>query len=349
MYIFIQHIRQSHIRQLSRRFSTKTHNISETQLNYINKAALLGVPIASGQSLNGIEIGPEMLRRRGLSQYINDLRYDMIDLGDLKVIAPHLDDPISLTECGKVIKNAYSVGETTRKLFMKSSALFSAGRLPIILGGDHSLSIGSVAAALHANADIGVLWIDAHADLHTPETSPSMNIHGMPLSFLMGLSHPNDIVGFEWMNCSTYSIPKLRPERLVYIGLRDVDYAERIMLKELNIMAFTMKDIDKYGIAHVMELAMAQLRPSPNTPLHVSFDIDAVCPTWAPATGTTVIGGLSFREANYITEVVAETRSLCSLDMVEINPTLGKGYGEEVKTVDLGNILITSLLGNTII
>ena len=125
--------------------------------------------------------------------------------------------------------------------------------------------------------------------------------------------------------------------------------ANLVMLKQLGITAFTMRDIDKFGIAHVMDLAMAQLAPSAEAPLHVSFDIDAVCPTWAPATGTTVAGGLSFREANYVTEAVAETGALGSLDMVEVNPTLGQLHEDATKTADLGNMLITSMLGDSII
>ena len=330
-------------KQIEMQIELQAQNTKSTKL------AVLGVPMACGQPLDGTDAGPAIARERGLLGQLEALGYDTVDDGDIAVPGSQDDDPVVLSRDGTVIKNAWSVGETTRKLFLRSSALLSAGRLPVVVGGDHSLGTGSVAAALAANADTGVLWVDAHADLHTPESSPSMNMHGMPLGLLTGLCRPADIVGFEWLDDPQHNIPKLKPERLVYVGLRDVDHAEKVMLKQLGITAFTMRDVDKYGIAHVMDLAMAQLAPSAEAPLHVSFDIDAVCPTWAPATGTTVAGGLSFREANYVTEAVAETGALGSLDMVEVNPTLGQLHEDAAKTADLGNMLITSMLGDSII
>eukprot|EP01044_Picomonas_judraskeda_P024045 COSAG03_NODE_6498_length_1051_cov_1.561975_1_plen_200_part_00 len=196
-------------------------------------------------------------------------------------------------------------------------------------------------------ADVGVLWVDAHADLNTPESSGSMNMHGMPLSFLMGLADPKTVPGLEWM--TDCQVPVLKPSRLVYVGLRDVDAAERVMLHELGITAFTMREVDKYGIAKVMELAMAQLVNSAEAALHVSFDIDALCPTWAPSTGTSVFGGLTMREANFIAESVAETGALRSLDMVEVNPALGANRSDVERTADMGNALIAKMLGHQLL
>ena len=309
-----------------------------------NKLSLLGVPISLGQSIYGTEKGPKVLRDKGLLEQLNRMGHDIIDHGDVDIYNPQSGDPIALSIYGDVIKNAYSIGETTRRLFTQTSDIFSSGRIPIIMGGDHSISIGSVAAALCANKNTSVVWIDAHTDIHTPETSLSMNMHGMPLSLLTGFRRSDTIAGFEWMNCSTNSIPKLRPSKLIYIGIRDIEHAEMIILNQLGITMYTMKDIKKYGIKYVMDLVMKQLQPSHQAPLHISFDIDSICPTLAPATGTPIPGGLKIREVNYIAELIARTDSICSLDMVEINPYIGYCEKDVNKTVDLGNMIISNFL-----
>lgn len=319
----------------------------EQALAQDTKLAVLGVPMSCGQPLKGTEDGARIARERGLLDMIGELGYETSDAGDIEVTGTRDDDPISYSSCGRVIKNAYSVGQTARQLFEASATLRAMGQLPIVVGGDHSIAGGSVAAALHADPEVGVLWVDAHADLHTPESSPSMNMHGMPLSFLMGLADPENITGFEWM--SKYEIPILRPSKLVYVGLRDIDRGERVMLKQLGITAFTMREIDRFGIAKVMDLAMAQLVNSSDSSLHVSFDIDSLCPTWAPSTGTKVFGGLTMREANYITETIAESGALKSLDMVEVNPMLGSNEEDVHRTADMGNQLITSMLGQRLL
>ena len=312
-----------------------------------NGVALIGVPMSCGQPLQGTENGVNIVRERGLFGMISELGYKVEDTGDLNIIGTQEDDLISYSKCDRIIKNAWSVSQVNYDIFKRSCALHKKDQMPIVIGGDHSIAIGSVAAALHKDPDVGVLWIDAHADIHTPESSPSMNMHGMPLSFLMNITDTRKIKGFEWLY--DYNVPTLLSEKLVYIGLRDVDKEERVILKNMGITAFTMHEIDKFGIAKVMELALSQLCHSPNINLHVSFDIDAVCPTVAPATGTAVPGGLSFREANYITECVAETGALRSLDMVEVNPNLNKVNGDAIRTADMANMLIASLLGDTIL
>jgi len=193
-----------------------------------------------------------------------------------------------------------------------------------------------------------VFWIDAHADINTPQTSSSGNIHGMVLSYLFNLQNARDIPGFEWMK----RIPTLKESRLVYIGLRDIDDPEKEIIRERGIKIFTMQDIDRYGIGRVMEHVIDQLCPRSSVPrpIHLSFDIDSVDPTFAPSTGTRVAGGLSYREAYFISEAVAETGMLNSMDMVEVNPALGSNIAVDGGiTADLAIGLIRAALGNTIL
>jgi arginase len=210
-----------------------------------------------------------------------------------------------------------------------------------IIGGDHSIAFGSVAAALKANPDVGVIWVDAHADLNTPLTSPSGNMHGMPLGILMHLYDPSTIPGFEWMS----DIPKLKPEQLSYIGLRDVDQGEANFVRELGIQTFTMHHIDLYGIGGVVAQVLDH---QGDRPLHMSYDIDAVDPIEAPSTGTVVRGGLTFREAHYVAEAVSDTGNLKSMDIVEVNPQLEPGEGANM-TADMGLQLTLSAMGTRIL
>ena len=213
------------------------------------------------------------------------------------------------------------------------------------MNSDHTIGAGSIAGLLKSHPDAGVLWIDAHADINTPTISPSGNMHGMPLAFLLqGLVSHSTIPGLEWMGEG----PFLKKENLVYIGLRDVDSGERKLIRELGIRAFTMQDVDRFGIGKTMEMALDHLCGSNLRPIHMSYDIDAVDPVLAPSTGTTVRGGLTFREALYVAEAASESRSLVSLDMVEVNPSLVPGHGAAI-TVDMALLLISSALGNTIL
>ena len=258
----------------------------------------------------------------------------------------------------KGAKNSSIVGETTHMLSFIVEQEIKKGRFPIVLGGDHSIAIGTLAGTLRARPNIGVIWVDAHADLNTPETSESGNMHGMPVGLLMqGLVKDyNSIPGLEWISSPTSDNdnggmiqPLLNPDSIVYVGLRDVDAAEREIIHEKNIKAFTMHDIDRYGIGTVMDMALKHLLDKdPNRPIHLSYDIDAVDPLLAPATGTSVRGGLTYREAHYVAEAVAKSGNLTSIDMVEINPTLSDGEGSR-ETVEIGLGLLTSLMGKSII
>ncbi|RLO07252.1 hypothetical protein DYB28_011755 [Aphanomyces astaci] len=236
----------------------------------------------------------------------------------------------------------------------------SEGKFCLVLGGDHTIGAGSLAGILKVHPDAGIIWVDAHADINTPQTTESGNMHGMPISFLMqGLADPARVPGFEWL----VDGPILKPEQLVYIGLRDVDSGmshvyisggdvigccERRIIKELGIKAFSMQSVDKYGIGKTMEMALDHLCGKQARPLHMSYDIDAVDPVDAPSTGTRVRGGLTWREANYVAEAVAESNMLVGLDMVEVNPSLAPGKGAAI-TVDMALLLIGSALGNRIL
>lgn len=224
-----------------------------------------------------------------------------------------------------------------------------ANRFVLTLGGDHSIGIGSMSGILHARPDTGILWVDAHADINVPRASLSGNIHGMVLAFLMNLENCRSLApGFDWMN--TEGVPCLSPSRLVYIGLRDLDIAERHIIKQLGIRAYTMHEIDKFGISKCMEWSLDYLQGRRVRPIHLSLDIDSVDPAFAPSTGTRVNGGLSYREAYYIAEATAATGVLSSMDLVEVNPSLGGNIeGASERTVNMANGLIASALGNKIL
>jgi len=251
-------------------------------------------------------------------------------------------------------KNSTLVGLGARALADVVEKKIREGRFPLILGGDHSIGIGSLAGILKARPNTGVIWVDAHADLNTPDISESGNMHGMPVGILMKgmMEDHNSIPGLEWLGGdgeSRKSPPRLSPKSIVYVGLRDVDAAERSIIRKLGIKAYTMHDIDHYGIGRIMDMTLKYLlKDDPNRPLHLSYDIDAVDPTQAPATGTTVRGGLTFREAHFVAEIVARSGALASAEMVELNPTLSDGKGAQ-ETVDLGLQILTSLMGKSII
>jgi len=214
------------------------------------------------------------------------------------------------------------------------------GELPVTLGGDHSLAMGTISGTLEAYPDACVIWVDAHADINTAETTGSGNIHGMPVAFLLGLG--STIPEFAWVK------PVLKPERIVYIGLRDVDAGEKRILKENNIKAFSMHEVDKYGIGKVVEMALDHVNPKRELPIHLSFDVDALDPSVAPSTGTPVRGGLTFREGHYICEAIWETGLLVALDIMEVNPSLADAASVK-QTVTVGCSLVRAALGETLL
>ena len=351
------------------------------------RCAIIGAPYSWGQPRAGTDLAPALLRGAGLKRGIEELGWQSNDLGD--VIIPSsssssssspssvvlsgaevrkFSDSSSSSSGGGMIRglrNQIEVGRGNHAICNAVANASKSNDFVLTLGGDHSIALGSISGILSGrgkeegggggrrreHGDLAVLWIDAHADINDPITSPSGNIHGMPLSFLLRLFDPVKVEGYEWLG----QVPSLNKERLCYIGLRDLDAGEKDFIKRLGIRAFTMQDIDRHGIGKVMELAIDHIqRKLPGmthavpVPLHLSFDIDALDPTVAPSTGTRVKGGLSYREAHYVCEAAAETGLLTAMDIVEVNPKLGNDEDAKM-TVNLAVELVQSALGKSIL
>jgi arginase len=288
------------------------------------------VPMDLGQDRRGVDMGPSALRYARLQGALEELGYPVIDLGNAATPIPETVD-----EDGEV-RHLDAVRGVCDEVAGRAESMLSEGLFPIFLGGDHSISIGTVSGVARTSGRTGVIWLDAHADFNTPETSPSGNIHGMPLSVLTGRGHP-DLVGIGGGGAS------VRTEDVVILGLRSVDAEERGLLLEAGIRVYTMKEIDAYGIARVVRRALGDL--SHLERIHLSVDLDAVDPGIAPGVGTPVRGGLSYREAHLVMELINEAGIVTSLDVVEVNPILD--YSNE--TAELAVELVASLMGRQII
>uniref|UniRef100_A0A7S4I5R3 Arginase n=1 Tax=Odontella aurita TaxID=265563 RepID=A0A7S4I5R3_9STRA len=308
--------------------------------------SIIGAPMTFGQPFVGTDHGPRLLREAGLLSDLSTLGWRVHDCSDLDFDllssgVPSLPSSGDAKRYADRARHSRIVGKGCQVLADRVEDELNKGRFPLILGGDHSVGLGSLSGILRVRPNVGVIWVDAHADLNTPSMSESGNMHGMPVGLLMaGLEDELDratIPGLEWLSDGDVSpAPRLNPDSIVYVGLRDVDRAERSALRQLNIRTFTMHDIDCHGIGAVMSMALEHLLQSdPDRPLHLSYDIDAIDPVHAPATGTAVRGGLTYREAHYIAESVARSGALGSVEMVELNPTLSDGEGSR-ETVELG-------------
>lgn len=298
--------------------------------------SILGVPLGYGASMAGVDIGPAALRVARLNQRIARLGYTVHDLGDMR-----LERPQTFPEAEDKLKYVREISNACEQLAKEVEAILEANQLPLILGGDHSIAIGSFAgvASHYKKQDhtVGLLWFDAHADINTPETTPSGNIHGMPLAVLLGHGAPEltNVAGFA---------PKLDPQLCVHVGARDIDAGEREMIKKLGIRFFTMRDIDERGMSACMDEAIA-IASRGSGGYAVTFDVDVLDPGDAPGSGTLVRGGLTYREAHLGMEKVAEAGGMRSLEIVEINTALDVNN----KTAELGVELILSALGKTIL
>ncbi|SGZ21381.1 BQ5605_C021g09361 [Microbotryum silenes-dioicae] len=363
-----------------------THNFLKSPLT----AGIVGCPFSGGQPKEGVDTGPRQLIEAGLLDDIKTLGYHVEfegadslatsltsdqpdpDIGILK--KPRLVSKVGVeNSCRKMrslsdqLINDELHFQVTQELADKVFAHASKGHLTVTLGGDHSLAMGTVSGTFRAYPEAALIWIDAHADINTPLTTPSGNLHGCPVSFLMGLpgTSPQEIPEFGWCK------PVLKPSRIVYIGLRDIDSGERKILKENNIKCFSMFHVDKYGIGKVVDMALEHV--GRDRPLHLSFDVDAMDPEVAPSTGTAVRGGLTFREGHYICEgqfypatrdlrdtrftdlhtrglpsALAETGNLVSLDLMEVNPSLGDDLSV-AQTISVGRSLVRCALGETLL
>jgi arginase len=314
-----------------------------------NQLNLIRAPVALGQGLEGVDEGPEILIQHGLLDLVQALGWRLgvnseIDIRNLTWNSPAADVPAH--QHGTRIKFPKELGEACHDIARLTESSNREGAFALTLGGDHSVAIGSIGGALLARPNLGVIWVDAHGDFNTPETSPSGNIHGMPLAFLTGLMEPYRLPSFQWLR------NHLMPDQLVLVGIRSIDPEERLIMKKWGVHVFTMTEVDRYGIGGVMERAQSILLGSGPRPLHLSYDIDAVDPHFAPSTGTKVRGGLSYREAHFVAESLAETGALVGMDLVEINPRLGyldpAHRDERNVTIEVGLELIASALGKKI-
>lgn len=290
----------------------------------MERVAVVGVPMDLGANRRGVDMGPSALRYARLLEQLEDLGYTVEDLGDV---------PVSLARASRRRGRGLAYLEEIRAaaLVLKERlAALPEGVFPIVLGGDHSLSMGSVAGAARGRR-VGVVWVDAHADFNTPETSPSGNVHGMPLAVLSGLGHPR----------LTEVFLAVGPKDVVLVGVRSLDPGEKRLLKEAGVRVYTMHEVDRLGVARIAEEVLKHLQ---GLPLHVSLDADVLDPTLAPGVGTPVPGGLTYREAHLLMEILAESGRVQSLDLVEVNPILD----ERNRTAEMLVGLALSLLGKRI-
>lgn len=297
---------------------------------------LVGVPMAYGASMAGVDMGPAALRVAGLVERVAQLGYEVRDLGDLR-----LERARTVAAPDDKLKYLSQIKAACEELAANVEQILDAGQLPIILGGDHSIAIGSISGfASHCrkrNETPGLIWFDAHADMNTPETTPSGNIHGMPLSAVLGFGTP------ELINIGGFT-PKLEPEYCVHVGARDLDQGERELIQRLGIRFMTMREIDERGMSACMDEAIA-IAARASGGYAVTFDVDALDPGDAPGSGTLVRGGLTYREAHLAMEKIAEAGGMRTLEVVEINTALDVNN----KTAELGVELILSALGKTIL
>jgi arginase len=284
-----------------------------------------------GQDRRGVDVGPSAIRYANLSATLEDLDYTVADLGNVEAPIPET------VEEKAEVRYLSAVRSVCETVAVRTAQMVSAGLFPVFLGGDHSISIGTVSGVANAaeTGRTGILWLDAHADFNTPETSPSGNVHGMPLAVLTGHGHP-DLVNIGGGGA-------VRAEDVAIVGLRSVDREEREFLARAGVNVYTMKDIDAYGVASVLRSALKDL--SHLDRVHLSFDLDAVDPEIAPGVGTPVKGGLTYREAHLVMELINEAAAVASLDIVEINPILDTKNG----TAELAVELVGSLMGRQII
>jgi arginase len=298
---------------------------------------IIGVPLDLGGNRRGVDMGPSALRIAGLGERIAALGCAVQDKGNLP-------SPIPETQAARDERKKYvrEIARVCQRLYQTSLQSLDEGALPLVLGGDHSVAAGSVAASadwakkVH-DLPIGLLWVDAHGDINTPATSLSGNVHGMPLAALLG-PEPSEL-----SKIGSFS-PKVLPAHTVLVGIRNLDEREKIAVRDSGVHVFTMKDIDRQGIASIVEQAV-NIAGSGTAGIHVSFDIDVCDPLIAPGVGTPVKGGFDYREAHMVMEIVADSGRLTSLDLVEVNPTL------DVRnmTAQLGTELALSALGMKIL
>lgn len=297
---------------------------------------IIGMPLDLGASRRGVDMGPSAFRIANLGDRLAALHYAVVDKGNIPSPMREIRRPGDARK-----KYVREIAKACQKLYHVSQVTFRVGALPVVLGGDHSLAAGSVTAAAdfarRKRKPLGLLWVDAHGDMNTPSTTDSGNVHGMPLAALLG---PEPA---ELSRIGDFS-PKVKPSKTVLIGVRNLDERERDLVRASGVHVFTMKDIDRAGIAAIAEQAIA-IASTGTAGIHVSFDLDVCDPGVAPGVGAPVRGGLDYREAHLLMEMIADSTRLLSLDMVEVNPILDI----QNTTAQFATELVLSALGQKIL
>ena len=296
------------------------------------RICVIGAPIDLGADRRGVDIGPRAIRYAGLSNQLQSLGHTIHDVGDLSIASME-----NLSIGNPHLKYLEPIVQASEDLASKVTTALQAQEFPLILGGDHSIALGSISGVAQVHQPLGVIWVDAHADFNTEETTPSGNVHGMILAALAGLgdSHLTHIGGWS---------PKLDKNRIVIVGARNLDHGEQDLLRSNNIHVFTMSDIDRRSISVIMQQAI-EIAGANNAPIHLSLDMDSLDPNEAPGVGTPVRGGLSYREAHFAMEMVADSGRLISMDVVEVNSILDRENATALLAVEL----ILSALGKKIL
>jgi arginase len=295
----------------------------------MREVGIVGVPMDLGAGRRGVDMGPYAIRYAGLEHDLSEMGWHVIDYHNIAVPGPEsgdMGDPL--------LKYEAQIEEACVELRARVASIAAAGQFPLVLGGDHSIAMGTVAGLLDVWGDVGVLWIDAHGDINTPETTPSGNIHGMPVAAIVGRAPIASRL--DW------SRHRVNPARVVLFGTRTLDPGERTTIRELGVRMFTMHEIDQIGVLAAVKEAIAVL--SGPGGIHVSLDMDAVDPLEAPGVGTPWPGGLTYREAHLAMELLAATGQVSSMEVVEVNPI----HDHENRTGKLAEELILSALGRTI-
>lgn len=295
-----------------------------------NDISIIGVPLDMGASQLGTRLGPEAIRIAGLIDRLEAMNYSVEDLGNMVVRGEY-----NLQRSPENLNHIKIVKDANENLSNIVDRIIKKDRLPLVLGGDHSSVLGTVKGVLNNYENPGIIYFDAHADINTAETSPTGNIHGMPIAALMGM-------GDKRLTKLGEARGVLKPENIVYIGLRDLDPGEREIIRKLNIKAYSVQEIDRTGIEEVMKEAIEYITSNADA-IHISFDVDCLDPKVAPGTGVKVLGGLNFREAKIALELTSQIDNICSVEFVEVNPLLD----EMNETAEVATALIGALFGES--
>ncbi|QPC48075.1 arginase [Mangrovibacillus cuniculi] len=295
--------------------------------------SLIGVPMDLGQMRRGVDMGPSAIRYAGVVERLENIGHTVRDRGDVLIeAAERVQDPSTN------LRNLKAVAKGNTELAITVDKVITEGDFPLVLGGDHSIAMGTIAGLARHYSNLGIIWYDAHGDLNTGETSPSGNIHGMPLAVSLGIGHPT-------LTSIHGDSPKIKPENIVIIGARSLDEGERTLIKEKGIKVYTMHEVDRLGMTQVMDETISYLKEKNLDGVHLSLDLDALDPQEAPGVGTPVPGGATYRESHLAMEMLEESKLITSAEFVEVNPILD----EKNKTAATAVALIGSLFGEKLL